>query len=355
MFPSCINHRNELLLCYRNVTMRRNLYSILLLLVLLAIVVFYAHSRKRYITTQGTVWTTEYHITYEARFDMVDSINAVLARIDESASAYNQSSLVSQFNTMGNVVVDDILTVLVEESLQVYELSDGAYDPTVMPLVKAWKKAAKENRNLSQGYIDSLCSFVGFDKIKIVNDTLRATDKRVQLDFSSIAKGLACDEMGRMLERNGVENYLVEIGGEVVAHGVNDRGEAWHVSVDQPVDDVSSTNHESGIVLAMKDVAVATSGNYRQFSQIDGKRVTHIIDPRTGKAQQSDLLSVTVVATHCVTADAWATACMAMGTKVSQTLMEKNDKVGVMTISADSAGNYIVWSNAAFTNYIPSK
>lgn len=327
-------------------------YATLLVLLIVCVTLYFAHSRKRYVTTQGVVWTTEYHITYESNVNLADSINAVFAAIDASANVYNQLSLVSQFNATGEVDVDTTLATLLSQSRTVHEQSGHLYDPTVLPLVAAWKKARKEKRTPSKGYIDSLVTLVGLDKVTLDGGKLRTTVAGVQLDFSSIAKGLACDEVAHMLVRNGVTNYLVEIGGEVVAHGVNKRGTKWHVSVDMPTDQADATSHASALVLTLDGKSVATSGNYRQFAVIDGKRVTHIIDPRTGAASQSDLLSVSIVAPHCVAADAWATACMAMGTQATQQLMEHRNDLGVMTISTDSAGNYIVWSNPTFASLV---
>lgn len=331
---------------------KRLRYALLLVLAVACVAFYFARDRKRFITAQGVVWTTDYHITYESKKDLSDSINAVFNAIDASANVYNKSSLVSQFNVDGEVKADSTLSLLLAEAREVYRLSDGLYDPTVMPLVKAWKNARKEKRTPSKGYIDSLVSLVGLDKVTIDGGVMKASARGVQLDFSSIAKGLACDEVGRMLERNGVTNYLVEIGGEVVAHGVNDRGAKWRISVDMPTDQAKEVSHASALVLALDGKSVATSGNYRQFAVVDGKRVTHIIDPKTGAAAQSDLLSVSIVAPHCVTADAWATACMAMGNEATREMMDKRTDLGVMTISADSSGNYIVWSNKAFTQFM---
>ncbi|MCF0182653.1 MAG: FAD:protein FMN transferase [Muribaculaceae bacterium] len=318
-----------------------------------AIVFFVTRDRTSYMTAEGVIWTTEYHITYECDRNLADSINTVFNRIDNSANVYNKLSLVSQFNDNGAVKADSILAILLIEAQMVNKQSDGLYDPTVMPLVNAWKKAQKEGRTPSHGYIDSLVKLVGLEKVTIAADSMRASRPGVQLDFSSIAKGLACDEIGRMLDRNGVKNFLVEIGGEVVAQGVNSRGTNWCVSVDMPTDQPDATSHQSALTLTLANEAVATSGNYRKFAIVDGKRVNHIINPKTGFTSQSDLLSVTVVAQHCVTADAWATACMAMGTAATQQLMQSRSDLAVMTISTDSLGHYIIWSNPAFAQKLP--
>lgn len=154
-----------------------------------------------------------------------------------------------------------------------------------------------------------------------------------------------------MLERNGVKNYLVEIGGEVLARGVNQQGAPWHVSVDLPLSQADSVVHSSAVVLTIDSLAVATSGNYRKFrDRPAGERVSHIIDPLTGRGQVSNLLSVTIVAPDCMTADAWATACMAMGLERTRAMMERVDNLGVMTISTDDDGNWVVWSNHRFAS-----
>jgi thiamine biosynthesis lipoprotein len=194
------------------------------------------------------------------------------------------------------------------------------------------------------------------DKVALHGDTLVKQDPRVMLDFSSIAKGMACDEIGRMLTRNGARNWLVEIGGEVMASGINQRGTAWQVSVDMPTEEQDSVTHESAMTLALDSGAVATSGNYRKWRVEGNKKLSHIIDPHTGDSRTGTLLSVTVTAPDCMTADAWATACMAMGDSATRALMQGRNDLGVMTITADTvSGALVVWSNAKFASKINSK
>ena len=156
-----------------------------------------------------------------------------------------------------------------------------------------------------------------------------------------------------MLARNGAVNYMVEIGGEVVAQGVNERGKPWHVSVDLPVaDNKKGAVHQNAVVLTLDSLAIATSGSYRKFKEVDGKKVSHIVNPKTGGSETSNLLSVSIVAPDCMSADAWATACMAMGLEKTQAMMEKNTSLGVMTISTDDDGNFVVWSNKRFADLV---
>ena len=163
----------------------------------------------------GVVWTTDYHISYLGTRDLGDSIQAVLQAVDRSASVYNQASLVSQFNAGKTVRADAILDTLFRSSVVVHGQSGGAFDPTVMPLVNAWGFGYKSGSLPTDAQIDSILAFVGLNKVGLADDRLVKGDPRVQLDFSSIAKGLACDEVGRMLRRNGVSQFMVEIGGEV--------------------------------------------------------------------------------------------------------------------------------------------
>ena len=302
--------------------------------------------------SSGVVWTTDFHISYMAADDLNDSIRAVLQSVDRSASVYNDSSLVARFNAGHFVVVDAIIDTLFQASLMVHQQSGGAFDPTVMPLVNAWGFGYKNGELPTEAQIDSILRFVGLKNVSIEGSRLIKSDSRVQLDFSSIAKGLACDEVGRMLRRNGVSHFMVEIGGEVACAGLNRQGKPWHVSVDLPTDQPDSVSHEAALVVALEQGGIATSGNYRKYRETGGKRVSHIVDPKTGRSQTSDLLSVTVVAPNCMLADAWATACMVMGSERVVQLMEGRKDLGVMTITAGSQGQLVVWSNARFAQLV---
>ena len=196
--------------------------------------------------------------------------------------------------------------------------------------------------------------FVGIGKVGIdAAGRVTKADSRLSLDFSAIAKGLGCDEVARMLERNGVENYVVEIGGEVVARGVSKRGEPWAVAVDMPVANADSVVHTSAMVLHIDSGAVATSGNYRNYKVVDGRKIAHIIDPATGCTAQSDLLSATVVAANCMDADAYATALMVMGLQRAREFAERRAAdLAVVLIYADEAdGSLQVWRSPGVARY----
>ncbi len=307
---------------------------------------------KHFVRSQGQVWTTEYHTTYEAATRLDDSITAVLAAVDSSASAFNPASLLSRINQNTAQQPDSLLLQLIATAGEVWQASGGAYDPTVMPLVNAWGFGYKSGKLPTQRDLDSLLQFVGWQKFKVQGGKIVKADPRLQLDFSSIAKGLAVDQVGRMLAANGAANWMVEIGGEVAVAGHNPQGKKWRISVDLPSDD-GNEQHQSALTLAMDQGAVATSGSYRRYKEVDGKRVSHIVDPRTGLSTESNLLSVTVVAPSCMLADAWATACMALGTERTHSLMEHNSQLGVMTIAtAPNGTDLVVWSNKAFARLV---
>lgn len=328
---------------------------VLIALVVAIVMMFVGRGRKHFYTSEGVVWTTEYHITYEANRDLSDSIQLIFNRIDMSVSPYNKASLISSLNENTSWRVDAYIKRLLEASADVNRQSGGAYDPTVMPLVNAWGFGYKSGKMPTRAQLDSILAFVGMDKVSLHGDTLVKRDPRLMLDFSSIAKGMACDEIGRMLTRNGVRNWLVEIGGEVMASGMNKRGTAWQVSVDMPTSEDGAVSHESALTLALDSGAVATSGNYRKWREQGDHKISHIIDPRTGDSRVGTLLSVTVIAPDCMMADAWATACMVMGDSATRAMMERRKDLGVMTIVGDTVtGNLVVWSNAPFADHIHS-
>lgn len=330
--------------------------AVLAVLAVTIIAMLCSRQRMRFFSNEGVVWTTDYHITYEADRDLNDSIQLILNNMDMSVSPYNKASLITALNENNLNRVDAYIKRLLDASLTVHRESGGAFDPTVMPLVNAWGFGYKNGTMPTRAQLDSILTFVGLDKVTLHGDTLVKQDPRLMLDFSSIAKGLACDEIGRMLARNGARNWLVEIGGEVAASGVNSRGMPWQVSVDMPSDEQDEVSHESALTLSLNSGAVATSGNYRKWREQGGNKISHIIDPHTGDSRAGTLLSVTVIAPDCMTADAWATACMVMGDENVKNMMQKSDDLGVMTISADTvSGALVVWSNRTFASHIPSK
>jgi len=286
-----------------------------------------ACQEKRYIMDEGYIFGTVYHITYASSKDLKPTIETELQDFDAALSMFNPNSTISQINRAGKEKMDlnkaPRTLKVIEESIKISELTHGAFDITVAPLVNAWGFGFKHIDHVSQQNIDSLRQFVGYRLLQLHNGILSKADSRVQLDASAVAKGYACDVVAELLRKNGVKNYLIEIGGEMVLSGKNPNGTEWRVGIDEPIDDTTSTDMKWKQKLILTDRAIATSGNYRRFYEKNGKKYAHTIDPATGYPVQHSLLSATVVAKDCLTADALATSFMVMGVDSAMALAER--------------------------------
>lgn len=276
-----------------------------------------------YTTNQGKVFGTFYNIIYQQPQgkNLNDSIIKAFQEFDASLSTFNPASTISKINRNKSDSTDYFFRKMYEEAQRVSSLTNGAFDITVAPLVNAWGFGFKQEVFPTQTTIDSILQYVGYKKISLKNNFLQKQDSRIQIDASAIAKGFSVDIVANLLEKNGCENFLVDIGGEIVAKGKNPKGEKWTIGINKPTESPIQTG-EIQSVLYSNDIAMATSGNYRQFYYKDGKKYAHTIDPKTGQPVQHQLLSATIVAPTCMTADAFATACMVMGTEKSIALCD---------------------------------
>lgn len=296
----------------------------------------------------GIVWTTQYNITYESDRIFDDSIQSIFSSVDNSLSMYNKASLISRINRGDAVEADSMVTHLYKASLKVHEETGGAFDPTVSPLMRLWGFLENGGTVPDSTQIDSVLQFVGLRRTSLLNGKIEKEDKRTAFDFSAIAKGFACDEIGRMLKRNGVDNYLVEVGGEIALSGVNPSGVKWRISVDSPVWSRDVVIHENSVVVELDTGGVATSGNYRNYKEVEGKRIVHTMNPKTGYPEETNLLSATIVAEDCMSADAYATACMVMGLEKSRAFLEQRDDLGGFLVYSVGGDSLEVWSNRPF-------
>lgn len=263
-----------------------------------------------YRTDSGDIWTTSYNITYESASDLSDSILAVLDEVDRSLSPFNPDSRISAINAGTSTATDTMLRRMIRMSTEVNGVSHGLFDPTVAPLVNLWGFGYRKARDIPDSTaVAEALTLVGISRCRLSGDTLVKGHPQMEFNFSAIAKGFACDLVGEMLRHNGVDNFLVEIGGEIVASGVNSRREPWHVQIDAPQ---PGSAHKRLTVVTLTDCALATSGNYRNYRQADSLTVWHTINPLTGYPAATHTLSATVRASYCAMADALATACMAM-------------------------------------------
>ena len=296
---------------------------------------------KRYIMNEGYIFDTIYHITYASTKDLQTGIEAELQKFDAALSMFSPESTISQINQAGkeeiNLNKESWTLKVIEESIKISKLTHGAFDITVAPLVNAWGFGFKNMDHVSQQDIDSLRQFVGYKLLQLHNGILFKADPRVQLDASAVAKGYACDIVAEFLRKNGVKNYLIEIGGEMALSGKNPKGTEWRVGINEPIDDTTSTDTKWKQKLIITDRAIATSGNYRRFYKKDGKKYAHTIDPATGYPVQHSLLSATVVAKDCLTADALATSFMVMGVDSAMALAERLPDVEGLFIYNDGS------------------
>ena len=285
--------------------------------------------KMQYYHNQGKIFGTYYNIRYEAAEDCHDSIMVALKSVDQSLSMFNPNSVISKINRNDSVVLDSLFITMFNEAQAISQLSDGAFDITVAPLVNAWgfgKNTAlgDEAKKLlgSKAKIDSIKAFVGYDKVHMTDHYLQKDEARITLDASAIAKGYACDVVANTLRRQGCENLLVDIGGEVVLQGQNNKGKPWRVGISKPKIDATGMEKELQEIIESNHLCMATSGNYLQYYFVDGERRSHTIDPRTGYPVEHSLLSATVTANSCMRADALATACMVLGEKEALKMIE---------------------------------
>lgn len=301
-------------------------------------------------TAEGFIFGTTYHIKYEAAEPLDSQIVAELQRVDASMSVFNPRSTISRINSGASRQTDAMLSEVIKKAEEVSRATHGAFDITVMPLVNAWGFGFKSGALPTDAQVDSLRALVGYKKIHLLGEgLLKKDDPRTMLDCGAIAKGYAVDRIALLLRQRGVRNYLIEIGGEVVTKGRNPEGggHPWQVAVARPSDDktAAAPGGDYQTILSLENAALATSGNYRNFYVKDGRKYAHTIDPRTGRPVQHSLLSATVIAPDCATADAYATAFMVMGLEEAKALIQKDKHLKVYLIYADQKGEMQVFTN----------
>ena len=319
--------------------MKRMYHLHLTIAALLLMVVSGCTPPASYRTLEGGVWNTIYRVTYRADKDLQDTILAAMKSVEMSLSPFAEGSVISAVNRGDSTArADGHLRRVFEASQQVNRLSQGAFDPTVAPLVNLWGFGYKSGQgDPTPEAIDSLLLTVGLAECSISDDgRVVRKSPRTEFNFSAITKGYGCDMVGQALERNGVTDYLVEIGGEIAAHGVSPRRAKWRVSIDAPVENDTSIVHERMAVIEISDCGVATSGNYRNYRQGADGKVWHTISPATGRPALTDLLSATVVAPSCMLADALATSCMAMESRRAMAMIDSLPGIEALLVTADT-------------------
>lgn len=324
--------------------------------------ILYNRYNAPYQHNQGFIFGTTYNITYKYSDDLNKEILEKLNGVDNALSPFNKKSLITFINSSSSQSISlsskfsaaslDSQLSAISYFQEVFKLAekisddtDGAFDITVAPLVNAWGFGFKSGKMPDKHALDSLKALVGYKKVRLKDFQLIKDNPKTMLDCSAIAKGYGCDVVAHFLDSKGITNYMVEIGGEIVVKGKNDKDSLWNVGVVKPTDDSLSINTELQTVLKLTDTGMATSGNYRNFYYKGNKKYAHTIDPKTGYPVQHNLLSATVLAPTCAEADAYATAFMVMGMKKAKAVLERNPQLKAYFIYSDEKGNFKTWSN----------
>lgn len=294
-------------------------------------------SKKEYFFHDGLTQGTTFHITYESEKNFNNEINKILTDFSSEFSIYDSLSLISKINNNdSSVILSERFVYLLDISKKIFLNTEGAFDITVGPIVKAWGFGFKTNQLPDTLTIDSLLKVVGFDKISYENNQFKKTNPSVFLDCNAIAQGYSVDIVADFMELNDIKNYLIEIGGEVKAKGVNKNKNTWRIGVDKPIEETDEFNRELQSVIVLENRSLATSGNYRKFFKENGVKYSHTINPKTGYPAKNTLLSVTVLANKCIIADAYATAFMVMGFEKSVEFLNKHNELDAYFIYSDS-------------------
>lgn len=310
------------------------------------------------IALRGEAQGSTYSILYYSAGDTLpqSDIDSILHDIDLSLSAWEPKSLLNELNASDSlkIVFDDYhgyFTDMVKYSREVYQATDGVFDPTIAPLVDAWGFGFKGKQEMNEEKVDSLLELVGFSygniRLTRFDDRNKLDPKRVlvkskgsiRFDFNSIAQGYSVDVLADYLEVKNIDNFLIELGGEMLSKGKKPNGDLWKVGIDKPVE--NATERELNATIELKGEAIATSGNYRKFYVEDGVKYAHTLDPKTGFPVRHNLLSATVLADKCWKADAFATAFMVMGIERTKKFLENNNQLNLeVYLIYDKEGSY---------------
>ena len=301
---------------------------------------------------RGMVFGTVYHITYQSSKSLQKDIEAELAKVDASLSPFNERSIITAVNENRDTVVNKMFSDVFALAMKISDSTNGAFDITVAPLVNAWGFGFKGGAMPTRHQVDSLKALVGYHKVSLINGRVSKTDPRIMLDCSSIAKGYGCDVVAKFLSAKGIDNYMVEIGGEIVTRGISEKRLPWKIGVTKPTDDSLNVNQEIQTIINVTDKAMATSGNYRNFYYKNGRKYAHTIDPSTGYPVQHNILSSTVIADNCATADAYATAFMVMGLDKAKAILSRHPELMAYFILASDDGTNKVWFSPSMKDKI---
>lgn len=298
---------------------------------------------------QGTTYSIRY--IQDVKRDYQKSIDSILINIDKSMSLWVESSIISKVNRGDSLVqLDEHFKNVLNGAIKVSSETSGKFDVTVAPLVNAWGFNGGGYNTLDSATVDSLLKLVDYSKLGFSGNTIKKGENQ-QIDFNAIAQGYSVDVICQFLESKGINNYLAEVGGELKAKGKNSKGDLWRIGIDKPQEELDSENRFQ-IIVNLPDKALATSGNYRKFfTDENGMKYVHTINPKSGYPVKSNLLSATIISDNCMDADAYATACMVDGLWKAQQLIESKKDLEGYLIYSNSKGEIQEWFSSDFQKY----
>ena len=311
-----------------------------------------------YQTDNGLIFGTVYKVTYQCDQNLKAEIEAELKRFDGSLSPFNDTATITRINRNEDIVPDTFFTNVFRRSMEISRETDGAFDITVAPLANAWGFGFKKGNFPDSAMIDSLLEMTGYEKVKLSDEgKVVKTDSRIMLSCSAVAKGYAVDVIAQLLKKKGIRNFMVDIGGEVVVHGQNPQNGPWRIGLNKAYCVYSAAislvvYQELQAVLQVTDLGMATSGNYRNYYYKDGKKYAHTIDPRTGYPVQHSILSATVIAKDCMSADAYATAFMVMGLEEAERVADAHPDIDACFIYTDEEGKLQTFLTKGMEKYM---
>jgi thiamine biosynthesis lipoprotein len=334
--------------------MNRNSLFLSGLSILVLFVLTSCNKPEKKVMFQGEAQGTYYAITYfdnEGR-NFQYQVDSILRAFDLSVSMWAPQSIISRINNGDSLVTPDEWFIdIFNRSVRIAESTGGAFDFTIGPLVNAWGFGFKGKMQMDSVLVDSLKQLVDYKTVRLEDGKLKKDKENIQFDFNAIAQGYAVDVLGNFLASHGIENYLIDIGGEVLGKGMKPDGSHWLVGIENPATD-SLSQRTLNAKVRLKDKALATSGSYRKYYEENGVRYSHTIDPKTGYPVRHSLLSVSVLADDCATADGYATAFMVMGFENAKEFVENEPSMEAYFITDGGSGTFQTYATRGFEEII---
>ena len=311
-----------------------------------------SNPKKKIVTNYGNTQGTTYSIKYKSPhgINYQNDIDSILKAVDLSLSTYINESIISKINRNENVIIDSIFTRVFEMAIKIANETNGSFDPTIAPLVNFWGFGFEEISNKNETKLVNLMQSVGYKKISFKDGHIVKENPNTQIDFNAIAQGFTVDLIGEHLQKHGLTNFMIEIGGEVKCSGLNADEKPWRIGIDKPSEKIQKERYQA--IIEVSNKAIASSGNYRHYKvdEKTGMKYAHTINPKTGVPLQTNLLGVTILTESCMEADALATAFMVMGLETSKQYLKNHPEIDALFIYSNSKGEWLKYQTEGFEN-----